>query len=221
MKTRSSEVILLGIFLAFYELVPKDHFLRKVEETIDFSFIYDLVEDSYSSDNGRPSLDPVLLVKIPLIQCFYGIRSMRQTIKDIEVNTAYRWFLGLSLDDKVPHFTTYGKNYSRRFQNKEVLAHIFSHVLHHVLEAGLIDPSEIFIDGTHIKAAANNHKYKNVVVDQKAKFMSEQLDIEINLDRKKHAKKARLNLRNNQRQTQIVVGFTRENTRKSSLIMLR
>jgi hypothetical protein len=51
--------------------------------------------------------------------------------------------------------------------------------------------------------------------------MSEQLDIEINLDRKKHAKKARPNLRNNQRQTQIVVGFTRENTRKSSLIMLR
>ena len=203
------------------ELVPKDHFLRKVEETIDFTFIYDLVEDSYFSDNGRPSLDPVLLVKIPLIQCFYGIRSMRQTIKDIEVNTAYRWFLGLSLDDKVPHFTTYGKNYSRRFQNKELLAHIFSRVLHQVLEVGLIDPSEIFIDGTHIKAAANNHKYKNVVVNQKAKFMSEQLDIEINLDRKKHAKKARLNLRNNQRQTQIVVGFTRENTRKSSLIMLR
>ncbi|EPT92198.1 MULTISPECIES: IS1182 family transposase, partial [Streptococcus] len=81
-------------FYTLDELVPKDHFLRKVEETIDFSFIYDLVEDSYSSDNGRPSLDPVLLVKIPLIQCFYGIRSMRQTIKDIEVNTAYRWFLG-------------------------------------------------------------------------------------------------------------------------------
>ena len=169
-------------FYTLDELVPKDHFLRKVEETIDFSFIYNLVEDSYSSDNGRPSLDPVLLVKIPLIQCFYGIRSMRQTIKDIEVNTAYRWFLGLSLDDKVPHFTTYGKNYSRRFQNKEVLAHIFSHVLHHVLEAGLIDPSEIFIDGTHIKAAANNHKYKTVVIDQKAKFMSEQLEIEINLE---------------------------------------
>ena len=96
------------------------------------------------------------------------------------------------------------------------------------MEAGLIDPSEIFIDGTHIKAAANNHKYKTVVVDQKAKFMSEQLDVEINLDRKKHAKKflkpakkAKLNLRNNQRLIQIVVGFTRENTRKSSLIMLR
>lgn len=98
--------------------------LRQVENTIDFSFIYDIVEDTYSLDNGRPSLDPVMLVKIPLIQCFYGIRSMRQTIKDIDVNIAYRWFLGLALEDKVPHFTTYGKNYTRRFQDKAVLTHI-------------------------------------------------------------------------------------------------
>ena len=101
-------------------------------------------------------------------------------------------------------------------------------MLHHVLEAGLIDPSEIFIDGTHIKAAANNHKYKTVV-DQKAKFMSEQLETEINLDRRKHVKKflkpakkkARLNLRNNQRRTQTVVSFIRGNIRKYSLIILR
>ncbi|MMZ56711.1 hypothetical protein D1872_186150 [compost metagenome] len=44
---------------------------------------------------------------------------MRQTIKEIEVNNAYRWFLGLTLDDKVPHFTTYGKNVVRRFQDKK------------------------------------------------------------------------------------------------------
>ncbi|MGZ7196509.1 transposase, partial [Streptococcus pyogenes] len=75
-------------------LVPIDHFLRQVDEVIDFNFIYELVEDTYSTDNGRPSLDPVMLVKIPLIQCLYGIRSMRQTIKEIEVNMAYRWFLG-------------------------------------------------------------------------------------------------------------------------------
>ena len=100
-----------------------------------------------------------MLVKIPLIQCFYGIRSMRQTIKDIEVNVAYRWFLGLSLDDKVPHFTTYGKNYSRRFQDKALITEIFSQVLHQALCAGLMDPSEIFVDGTPIKAAANSQKY--------------------------------------------------------------
>ena len=91
-------------FYTIDELVPKDHFLRQVDSKVDFDFIYDLVEDTYSPDNGRPSLDPVMLVKIPLIKCFYGIRSMRQTMKEIEVNVAYRWFLGLTLDDKVPHF---------------------------------------------------------------------------------------------------------------------
>lgn len=84
-------------FYMLDQLVPEDHFLRQVDKVIDFDFIYDLVEDTYSLDNGRPSLDPVILVKIPMIQCFYDIRSMRQTIKDIEVNTAYRWFLGLTL----------------------------------------------------------------------------------------------------------------------------
>jgi len=177
-------------FYTLDELVPRDHFLRQVDEGVDFDFIYGLVEDTYSSDNGRPSLDPVMLVKIPLIQCFYGIRSMRQTIKDIEVNTAYRWFLGLTLDDQVPHFTTYGKNYSRRFQEKELISEIFTHILGQALAAGLIDPSEIFVDGTHIQAAANNHKYSKQLVEQQAKFMSDQLELEIDLDRRKHAKKS-------------------------------
>ena len=129
-----------------------------------------------------------MLVKIPLLQCFYGIHSMRQTIKDIEVNVAYRWFLGLTLDDKVPHFTTYGKNYSRRFQDKELIFEIFSQVLNQAMCAGLIDPSKIFVDGTHIKVAANSHKYRKEMAEQQAKFMSEQLAVEIDLDRKKHEK---------------------------------
>lgn len=85
------------------DLVPKDHLLRKIEKAIDWSFIYDIVEDKYSNETGRPSIDPVTLIKIPIIQYLYGIRSMRQTIKDIEVNVAYRWFLGLDLTDSVPH----------------------------------------------------------------------------------------------------------------------
>lgn len=86
------------------DLVPEDHLLRIIDKAIDWSFIYDLVADKYSHDNRRPSIDPVTLIKIPLIQYLYGIKSMRQTIKDIEVNNAYRWFLGLELYEPVPHF---------------------------------------------------------------------------------------------------------------------
>lgn len=72
-------------FYTLDELVPKDHLLRQIDQVIDFSFIYDLVKETYCLDNGRPSLDPVLLIKLPIIQCLFGIRSM---IKEIEVNVA-------------------------------------------------------------------------------------------------------------------------------------
>ena len=72
-------------FYSLDELVPKDHLLRHIEQAVDFSFIYDLVEDSYCADNGRPSLDPLMLVKIPIIQCLLGIRSMRQAIKILKL----------------------------------------------------------------------------------------------------------------------------------------
>ena len=93
------------------ELVPQNHLLRKIDRVIDWSFIYDLVKEKYSPDFGRPSIDPVILIKIVLIQYLYGIRSMRQTIREIEVNLAYRWFLGLGMYEKVPHFSTFVKSF--------------------------------------------------------------------------------------------------------------
>ena len=74
-------------------MVPQDHMLRLIDKAINWNFIYDLVEDKYCQNNGRPSMDPVMLIKIPFIQYLYGIKSMRQTIREIEVNVAYRWFL--------------------------------------------------------------------------------------------------------------------------------
>ena len=110
------------------DMVPSDHLLRIIDKAINWNFIYDLVEDKYSHETGRPSLDPVMLIKIPLIQYLYGIKSMRQTVKDIEVNVAYRWFLGLGMYDDVPHFSTFGKNYTRRFKDTDLFEQIFSHI---------------------------------------------------------------------------------------------
>ena len=86
-------------------------------------------DEKYCPDNVRPSMDPVMLIKIPFIQYLYGIKSMRQTMKEIEVNVAYRWFLGLDMLDPVPHFSTFGKNYTRRFKDTDLFEHIFSKIL--------------------------------------------------------------------------------------------
>ncbi|WP_197278955.1 transposase, partial [Lysinibacillus sp. ZYM-1] len=86
--------------LTIDQLVPEDHLVRKLEAAIDFSFIYPLVENFYSA-YGRPSIDPVVLFKMTFIQYVFGIRSMRQTIKEIETNMAYRWFLGFGFHTEV------------------------------------------------------------------------------------------------------------------------
>ena len=172
------------------QLVPEDHILRKIDSAVDFSFIYDLVEEKYSSDNGRPSIDPVMLVKIPIIQYMFGIKSMRQTIKDIEVNVAYRWFLGLDFFDPVPHFSTFGKNYKRRFEGTDLFEQIFANILMQCMKYDLVDSSTVFVDATHVKAAANRKKAKRVMVAKKAaRFYNEQLKSEINADREAHGKK--------------------------------
>ena len=158
------------------QLVPDNHILRKIDRYIDFSFIYDLVEEKYSTETGRPSIDPVVLIKIAVIQFMFGIKSMRQTIKEIEVNVAYRWFLGLGFNDKVPHFSTFGKNYKRRFEGTDLFEQIFMEILMQCMKCDVINTDTIFVDATHVKAAANRKKSKKILVAKKsARFYDEQL----------------------------------------------
>lgn len=171
------------------DMVPQDHLLRIIDKAIDWSFVYDLVAPKYSSNNGRPSLDPVMLIKLAFIQYLYGIKSMRQTVKEIEVNVAYRWFLGLDMFDSVPHFSTFGKNYSRRFKDTDLFEQIFSHILEQCYKFRLVDPSEVFVDATHVKARANNKKMQKRIAHQEALFYEELLKKEINEDREAHGKK--------------------------------
>ena len=176
-------------FCCMDDLVPKDHILRKIEKAIDFSFIYDLVKDKYSEDTGRPSIDPVVLFKIVFIQYLFGIRSMRQTIKEIEVNAAYRWFLGYDWNDPVAHFTTFGKNYSRRFEGTDIFEQIFARILLEAVKLKYVNPKAVFIDSTHIKASANRNKKMKVQVQVEAQHYHKELMEEINKDREAHGKK--------------------------------
>lgn len=140
------------------ELVPQDHLVRKIDKTIDFSFIHDLTRDLYCQDNGRPCVDPVILFKLIFINYIFGINSLRKTCEETKVNLAYRWFLGLGLSDKIPNHSTISQNYIRKFSNTNIFDMIFSRVLEELLFNNVIDPEVIFVDGTHIKANANKNK---------------------------------------------------------------
>ena len=113
------------------------------------------------------------MIKIPLIQYLYGIKSMRQTVKE----------------NKVPHFSTFGKNYTRRFKDTDLFEQIFTHILTEYYKFKLVDPTEIFVDATHVKARANSRKMQKRIAKEESLFYEELLKREINEDRDPHGKK--------------------------------
>ena len=169
-------------------LVPEDHLLRKIERVMDYEWLYALLSPYYCHDNGRPGIDPVVLIKMVLIQHLFGIASLRQTYREIQVNVAYRWFLGYGLLEQIPHFATVSYAFCKRFPD-EVISEIFEHILNKALNNRMVDPSMVFIDGTHIKASANKKKFQKEQVRKAAKIYSGELRREVNAEREKLGKK--------------------------------
>lgn len=139
------------------ELVPRVHQLRKIDAAVDFDRLYEMVEPLYSEDNGRPSIDPVVLFKMVLIQHLYGLPSLRRTADEVSANIFYRWFLGYTLQEETSHFSTVSYNFRHRF-TAETVDQVFAWILSEVADAGYLSPRAVFIDGTHIKANANTKK---------------------------------------------------------------
>lgn len=169
-------------------LVPKDHLLRKIEKVMDYDWLYERLDPYYCHDNGRPGTDPVVLIKMVLLQHLYGIPSLRQTHRRIEDTISYRWFLGYGLLEEIPHFATVSYAFCNRFP-EELTEEIFEHILNKALNNRMLDPKMVFIDGTHIKASANKKKYQKTAVAKTAKIYTEQLREEVNAERAKLGKK--------------------------------
>lgn len=172
------------------ELVPPDHLLRKIDKAVNFNFIHDKVKDLYCADNGRPPVDPVMLFKMLFIGYLFGIRSEQQLIREIQVNVAYRWFLGLTLTDKVPHASTFSQNRRRRFNESDVYQEIFDEIVLQAIRRKMVDGRTLYTDSTHLKASANKGRYDKAKVLKSVRDYVEELDKDIAEDRASHGKKS-------------------------------
>lgn len=135
------------------DLMPQEHFLRDLDRCVDFNFIYDKVEALYSN-TGRPSVDPVMLIKMMLIGYLYGIESERRLEQEVRVNIAYRWFLGIELDEPVPDHSTISQLRRRKFSGTTIFQDIFDEIVRNCMEEGLVTGKLLLTDSTHIKANA-------------------------------------------------------------------
>ena len=107
------------IFVDMESLIPENHLLRKINRTVSFDFIYDLLEPYYPA-TGRPSVDPVSMFKMLLIGHLYGIKSERRLVEEVQLNVAYRWFCGFELNDAIPDHSTFSKTRTRKWQQSSL-----------------------------------------------------------------------------------------------------
>jgi transposase len=134
------------------ELIPKRHLLREIDKVIDFGFVREATADLYCQDNGRPSIDPELFVRICLLMHLYNIPSDRQVCEEVQYNLAYRWFCRLSLEDSVPDHSSLTRIRDRL--GEKTFKEIFEHIIRLCIEKGIVKGDKVMMDGSYIKADA-------------------------------------------------------------------
>ena len=143
----------LFYYFRLEDQVPENHLLRLLDKHINFGFVRERLKDSYS-ENGRPSIDPELLLRILLMGYLYGITSERKLVEELRMHVAWRWFTGLSFDQEIPHHSTFSKNRHGRFQESKLFEQLFEQIVRQCIEVGLVEGKQLSVDGTFVEANA-------------------------------------------------------------------
>lgn len=170
-------------YVRMEDLVPDNHLLRLVDRHIDFSFMREKVKHLYSH-TGRPSIDPEILLRMLLIGYLYGITSERRLCEDVKLHIGYRWFVGLTLEDKVPDHSTFSKNRHDRFSGVDLFQEIFDAIVQQCISKGLLTGKHLTVDNTYVKANASLKSLEPIVVDMSSKEYIETIEKENPIDDK-------------------------------------
>jgi len=146
-------------FYSFHleEAVPGDHAVRDIAAVLDLSWVYSELEPFYPKI-GRPSIDPELMIRMLIIGYVFAIRSERALCRDVQVNLAYRWFCGLSIEDKVPDHSNFSRARHDRFGTSDVFRRVFERVVEACIAAGLVGGEGFAVDASLIAADANKQR---------------------------------------------------------------
>ena len=131
-------------------LIPADHPLRRLNRVLDLSFVHEVMRDRYCQDNGRPSIDPEVIIRLFLIQAMVGIVHVRELMREVQVNLAYRWFIGYRLDESLPDHSTLSKALDRF--GDAIFNKVFERSIAQCKRSGLIEGRVLHLDATTIRA---------------------------------------------------------------------
>jgi transposase len=139
------------------EVVPSDHLARAIAAILDLSWVRAELAPYYSSI-GRPSIDPVLMIRMLIVGYVFAIRSERLLCREVMVNLAYRWFCGLSIEDKIPDHSAFSRARNERFRDSDIFRRVFERVVEACIAGGLVGGEGFAVDASLIVADANKQR---------------------------------------------------------------
>ena len=139
------------------EAVPGDHLVREIAAVLDLSWVHSELAAHYPPI-GRPSIDPVLMIRMLIVGYVFAIRSERALCREVQVNLAYRWFCGLSIEDKLPDHSAFSRARNERFRDSDIFRRVFERVVAACIAADLVGGKGFAVDASLIAADANKHR---------------------------------------------------------------
>lgn len=135
---------------SLYSKIPENHILKRIESVVDFSFINNLLEESYCLTFGRPAKEPEMMCKLLFLQHLYNL-SDEKVIEEASLNLAYMYFVGINPEDSLPNKSLLSKFRTQRLQ-ESTLDEIIIEIVRQCVEKGIIEGTTVSIDATHIEA---------------------------------------------------------------------
>jgi transposase len=132
------------------ERIPESYYLRRLNRVLDLSFVHEAVRDKYCQDNGRPSIDPEVIIRLFLLQAITGRDSIRGLLEEVDLHLGYRWFIGYGPSEALPDHSTLSKALARF--GDEVFNELFERSIQQCQASGLIEGKVMHVDATTIRA---------------------------------------------------------------------
>ena len=151
----SNEQTVYSSYSALYDIiVPTDNLLRKINELIDFSFIYDELADKYCMTNGRNAESPIRLFKYLLLKTIHNVSDV-DIVERSRYDMSFKYFLGMTPEEGVIHSSTLTKFRKLRLKDTDLLNLLINKTVTIAIEKGILVSKSIIVDATHTLSRSN------------------------------------------------------------------
>lgn len=185
---QKQQSMIFSPFIAIYDVVvPKDNLLRKINELLDFSFVYDELKDKYCLDNGRKAIDPIRMFKYLLLKSIYDLSDV-DLVERSKYDMSFKYFLHMAPEESVIEPSSLTKFRKLRLKDINLLDMLINKTVQIAIEKGIIKSKAIIVDATHTKARYNQKSPKEILTDRSKKLRKAVYTIDESMKQKFPAK---------------------------------